>query len=290
MNRRDWMDLLAARVLVLDGGLATLLLAEKVPGPGFCPEVFLLEALEEVVAIQARYVKAGADLLLSNTFGGNRTRLQAAGIAGKLEEINRLGVEAARRAAGSRCLVAADIGPTGLFRKGKKRPPSGKVGGIYREQARALLAGKPDLFLLETFADPREMGLAIEAVRKESDLPLVAMMTFSKNGKTALGFEAIACREVSLAAGADVVGVNCSCGAASVLEALKAMADGYDGPLAAEPNAGLPRWRHGKRRYEEGPAVLSRFAPRYVKAGARLVGGCCGSTPAHISALRRALL
>jgi 5-methyltetrahydrofolate--homocysteine methyltransferase len=290
MNRREWMDLVFRRVLILDGGLATLLLSEKVPGPGFCPEVFLLEAFDDVAAIHSRYVRAGADILLTNTFGGNRTRLQAAGLAGKLEDINRRGVEAARLAAGSRCLVAADIGPTGLYRKGKKRPPSGKVSGIFREQAAALRSGKPDLFLLETFADSRETGLAIEAVRKESDLPLVAMMTFAQGGKTALGHEAAACREACLAAGADVVGVNCSGGAGSVLEALKAMADGYPGPLAAEPNAGLPRWRQGKRRYDQGPAVLARFAPRYVRMGARLVGGCCGTTPAHISALRRALL
>ena len=136
----------------------------------------------------------------------------------------------------------------------------------------------------------RETGLAIEAVRMESDLPLVAMMTFAQRGKTALGQEAVAGREACLAAGADVVGVNCSGGAASVLEALKAMADGYAGPLAAEPSAGLPRWRNGKRRYDQGPALLARFALRYVRAGARLVGGCCGTTPAHISALRRALL
>jgi len=290
MNRREWRDLVSRGVLILDGGLATLLLSEKVPGPGFCPEIFLLEAFDDVAAIHSRYVRAGADVLLTNTFGGNRTRLQAAGLAGRLEEVNRRGVEAARRAGGSRCLVAADIGPTGLYRKGRKRPASGKVSGIFREQAAALKSGKPDLFLLETFADPREIGLAIEAVRKESDLPLVAMMTFTPSRRTALGHDAAACRDTSLAAGADMVGVNCSCGAGSVLEALKGMADGYDGPLAAEPNAGLPRWRHGKRRYDQGPAVLARFAPRYVRAGARLVGGCCGTTPAHISALRRALL
>jgi len=284
------MDLVSRKVLILDGGLATLLLSEKVPGPGFCPEVFLLESLEAVVAVHARYVRAGADILLTNTFGGNRTRLQTTGLAGRLEEINRRGVEAARRAAGSGCLVAADIGPTGLYTTGRKRPPSGKVSGIFREQAAALKSGKPDLFLLETFADPREIRLAIGAVRAVSDLPLVAMMTFAQAGKTALGLEAAARRETCLEAGADLVGVNCSCGAGSVLEALKGMADGYGGPLAAEPNAGLPRWRHGKRRYEQGPAVLARFAPRYVRAGARLVGGCCGTTPAHISALRRALL
>ena len=124
MNRREFLDLLSRKVLVLDGGLATTLLADKIPGPGFCPEVFLLSSMEEVVAIHARYVRSGADLLLTNTFGGNRARLQAAGLADRLEVINRKGVEAARRAGGSRCLVAADVGPTGLYRKGKRRPPS----------------------------------------------------------------------------------------------------------------------------------------------------------------------
>jgi methionine synthase I (cobalamin-dependent) len=290
MDRRKWKDLVSSRVLVLDGALATLLLSEKVPGPGFCPEVFLLDAFQEVAAVHARYVRAGADILLSNTFGGNRARLQMAGLGGKLEEINRRGVEAARAAAGSRCLVAADVGPTGLYRDGKKRPASSKVSGIFREQVRALLEGGPDLFLLETFADLREMSLAIEAVRGETDLPVVAMMTFAENGMTALGFEARSCRDACRDAGADLVGVNCSCGAESVQKALAAMADGYDGPLAAKPNAGLPRWRHGERKYHEGPSVLARFARRYLKSGARLVGGCCGTTPAHISALRRAIL
>jgi len=290
VNRREWTDLVTRRVLVLDGGLATLLLLDKVPGPGSCPEVFLIEALEEVASLHARYARAGADILLTNTFGANRVRLQASGLAGKLEEVNRRGVQAARQAAGTRCLVAADMGPTGLYRKGKRRPPSGKVGEHFREQASALLSAEPDLFVLETFADPREIELAIEAVRGQSDLPLVALMTFSEGGSTPLGFGPIVCRETCLGAGADVVGVNCSSGARSVLRALQGMGEGFDGPLAAEPNAGLPRWRQGKCRYEEQPAVLARYAPRYVRAGARLVGGCCGTTPAHISALKRAVL
>src|SRR5262245_47910501 len=127
MNRREFLDLLSRKVLVMDGGLATLLLADKVPGPGFCPEVFLLESMDEVVSIHARYARSGADLLLTNTFGGNRSRLQAAGLADRLEAVNRTGVEAARRAGGTRCLVAANVGPTGLYRKGKRRPPSGKI-------------------------------------------------------------------------------------------------------------------------------------------------------------------
>jgi 5-methyltetrahydrofolate--homocysteine methyltransferase len=289
MNRREFLDLLSRKVLVLDGGLATTLLADKIPGPGFCPEVFLLSSMEEVVAIHARYVRSGADLLLTNTFGGNRARLQAAGLADRLEAINRKGMEAARRAGGSRCLVAADVGPTGLYSKGKRRPPSGKVREIFREQAVALLSGKPDLFVLETFADPKEIELALEAIRKISDLPVVAMMTFA-GATTAMGFEAIQCRDICLAAGADVVGANCSSGAKSVLEALKAMSSGGAIPLAAEPNAGLPRWFKGRRRYQDDPSVLVRYAPRYVRAGARLIGGCCGTTPAHISALKRALV
>ena len=289
MTRREFLDRVTRQVLVLDGALATLLLSDKVPGPGFCPEVFLLEAFEDVVAVHARYVRAGADILLSNTFGGNRTRLQASGRAGHLAEVNRLGVEAARRAAGSRALVAANIGPTGLYSRGRKRPPAAKVQGIFSEQVDALLAGKPDLFVLETFVDPTEITLALKAVRKTSDLPAVALMTFT-TGDTITGSSAVEAREVCLAAGADVVGVNCSTGARGVLEGLQAMADGYRGPLAAEPNAGLPRWRQGKRRYEEDPAVLARYAPRYVRAGARIIGGCCGTTPAHISALRRALV
>jgi 5-methyltetrahydrofolate--homocysteine methyltransferase len=289
MNRREFLDLLSRKVLVLDGGLATLLLSDKFPGPGFCPEVYLLESLEEVVAVHARYARSGADILLTNTFGGNRTRLQAAGLADRLEAINRKGVEAARKAGGSRCLVAADMGPTGLYRKGKKRPPSGKVREVFREQAASLLSGKPDLFALETFADPKEIGLALEAIRNLSDLPVVAMMTFV-GASTAMGFEAAECRESCLAAGADVVGANCSTGAKSVLEALKAMSSDKGGPMAAEPNAGLPRWFGGKRRHQEDPSVLVRYAPRYVREGARLIGGCCGTTPAHISALKRALV
>ena len=289
MNRREFLDLLSRKVLVLDGGLATLLLADKLPGPGFCPEVYLLESWEEVVALHARYARSGADILLTNTFGGNRTRLQAAGLADQLEAINRKGVEAARKAGGSRCLVAADVGPTGLFRKGKRRPPSGKVREVFREQVASLLSGKPDLFALETFADPKEIGLALEAIRNLSDLPVVAMMTFA-GASTAMGFDAARCRESCLAAGADVVGANCSTGAKSVLEALKAMSSGKAGPMAAEPNAGLPRWFGGKKRYQEDPSVLVRYAPRYVREGARLIGGCCGTTPAHISALKRALV
>jgi len=290
MNRREWRDLVGARVLVLDGGFATLLLSKKVPGTGFCPEILLLERSEEVEGLHARYVRAGADILITNTFGGNRVRLQVSGMAGRLEELNRRGVQAARRAAGGRCLVAADVGPTGLFRKGRKRPLLGKVSEHFREQATALVSAEPDLFILETFADPAEISLAIDAVRKVSDLPVVALMTFGEAGKTVLGFDAVRCRQACLDAGADLVGVNCSSGARSVLTALRAMGEGFEGPLAAEPNAGLPRWRQGRSRYPEGPEVLARYGPRYLRAGARLLGGCCGTTPAHISALRRALL
>src|SRR5882672_10109121 len=109
MNRREWRDLVGARVLILDGGLATLLLFKKVPGPGFCPEILLLERSEEVEGLHARYVRAGADILISNTFGGNRVRLQASGMAGRLEELNRRGVQAARRAAAGRCLDSPTV-------------------------------------------------------------------------------------------------------------------------------------------------------------------------------------
>lgn len=274
-------------VILFDGAMGTMLY-----GKG----VFINRAFEELNVVRpglvrdvhAEYLAAGADVLETNTFAANRFRLSAHGLAGRVEELNRSGAELAADVAAGRAWVAGAMGPLGV-----RIEPFGPIAReeareVFREQARALLAGGVDLFLLETFTHVPELMEAIRAVRElDHDLPVIAQMSVAEGGVTREGVSAAETAESLAAEGADAVGVNCS-DALAVLDALEEMARAVDLPLSGQPNAGQPRTVDGRNIYMASPDYLVTWAGRALRSGATLLGGCCGTTPAHIRALREA--
>ena len=238
-----------------------------------------------VVAVHGQYLKAGADVIETNTFGANRMKLRGFGLGDQLREINLAGARLARQAVEqSKCdaYVAGAIGPLGV-----RVEPWGKTGvdeaeEMFRDQARALLDGKVDLFILETFRDLNEIGAAIAAVRSVCDLPIVAQMTTEEDGLSLDGAPPEQFAPELIKRGASVVGINCSVGPAPMLETVERISDIVEVWLSAQPNAGRPRDIEGRNLYLCSPEYMASYARRFIASGVRLVGGCCGTTPEHI--------
>src|SRR6478735_3432885 len=245
-----------------------------------------------VVDVHGEYLKAGADVIETNTFGANRMKLRGFGLGDQVAAINRAGAELARRAieqSGGSGYVAGAIGPLGV-----RVEPWGKTGvdeaeEMFREQAQALFEGKVDLFILETFRDLNEIGAAIAAVRRVCDLPIVAQMTTEEDGFSLDGAPPEQFAPELIKRGANVVGVNCSVGPAPMLETVERISDIVDVWLSAQPNAGRPRDIEGRNLYLCSPEYMASYARRFIASGVRLVGGCCGTTPEHIRQMKAAV-
>src|SRR6187455_1843610 len=285
---KPFLEALDERVLVCDGAMGTMLYAKGV----FINKSF--DALnvtqpDLVAEVHQEYVRAGADIVETNTFGANRIKLGSFGLAERLHSINEQGAKIARHAAREQVYVAGAIGPLGI-----RIEPWGKTGvdeaeEYFREQARALLEGGVDLFILETFRDVNEIGAAIRAVRSVCDLPIVAQVTTEEDGNSLDGVAPETFVPDLEQRGADVVGLNCSVGPAAMLEALERMARVTHVKLSAQPNAGKPREIEGRNLYLSSPKYMASYARRFINAGVRLVGGCCGTTPEHIRAIKVAV-
>jgi homocysteine S-methyltransferase len=281
-------DLLARRgVALFDGAMGTMLYAKG---------VFINRAFEElnltnpalVREVHEAYVAAGADILESNTFAANRFKLSPRGLAEKVQEINVRGAELAREAAGEKAWVAGSVGPLGVHIEPFGPIAREEAREVFQEQARALAGAGVDLFVVETFAHRPEIEEAIRAIREEHDLPIVAQVSVGKGGVTVEGVDAGAAATRLAEAGADAVGVNCS-EALAALDALEAMRRAVDMPLTGQPNAGQPHTVEGRNLYLATPDYIVAWARRAMRQGARLLGGCCGTTPDHIRALRKAV-
>jgi methionine synthase I (cobalamin-dependent)/5,10-methylenetetrahydrofolate reductase len=285
------LEALDERVLVCDGAMGTMLYARGV----FINKSF--DALnitqpDLVAEVHQEYVRAGADIVETNTFGANRIKLGSFGLADKLEVINeqaariaRHAVSAAERAA----YVAGAIGPLGI-----RIEPWGKTGTdearqYFREQAEALARGGVDLFILETFRDLNEIGAAIDAVRSVSDRPIVAQMTTEEDGNTLDGTPPERFAPELERRGATILGVNCAVGPAPMLETIERMAAVTKLRLSAQPNAGKPRDVEGRNIYLCSPEYMASYARRFILHNVRIVGGCCGTTPEHIRQIKSAV-
>ncbi len=274
-------DLLVdTRAHVADGAMGTMLY-ERGVFLNVCYDELNLRQPDLVRAIHREYVEAGAELLETNTFGANPVKLAGHGLADATERINAAAARLAREAAGGRALVLGAIGPLGL-----RLEPFGETGveeaqAAFRRQVAGLLEGGVDGFLLETFSDVNEVAAALRAARDLSGLPVLAQMTVGEAGVTAYGTAPAVFGPELEALGADAVGVNCSVGPQGVLEAVEALAAAVRVPITAMPNAGLPRDVGGRKMYLASPEYFASYARRIVEAGARIVGGCCGTTPAH---------
>jgi len=281
--------LAAGEVLVGDGAWGTQLMARGLP-PGEPPEIFNLERPEVLEEIASGYLAAGADLVTTNTFGGSPARLAKRGLDDRTEEINRAAVAAVRRAVGDRAYVSASVGPTGLLLKpyGEADPTALAAG--FERQIGALAAAGADLVCIETMTDLAEALLAVRAARAAAPgLPVMVTLTFEKTHRgffTVMGNPLAQAAAELGAAGADILGSNCGNGSETMVEVARELRKCTDRPLAIQPNAGLPEPRGGAVVYPETPEFMATQARALIAAGVQLVGGCCGTTQAHIRALR----
>jgi homocysteine S-methyltransferase len=283
---------LAAAPLLCDGAMGTLLYARGVSLDA-CFDVLNLNNPRVVQSIHADYIAAGADCIETNTFGANRFKLAAHGLDGQVREINRRGAALARdvrESAGRDVFVLGSIGPLGKYLAPLGTVTADEARAAFREQAEALLEGGVDAFVAETFSDLQEVALAVAAIRSVTDAPIVAQMAFADDRTTFTGRSAAEVARVLRALPIQALGANCSVGSSTLYEVLEQMQAEAGGlPLSIQPNAGLPS-RIGERLiYLSSPAYMADFAGRMVSAGARLVGGCCGTTPQHIAAMREVL-
>jgi homocysteine S-methyltransferase len=286
---KDFRELISSEgIFVFDGAMGTRLYDKGIYINRSYDELNITNP-ELVLEVHEEYVNAGADVIETNTFGATRPKLQPYGLENKLREINIAAVNLARQAAGSKACVAGSIGPLGLRIEPFGPTSFEEARELYREQAEALLEGGVDLFLLETFSDLSVIEQAVIAVREITDLPIVAQMTIQADLKTTFGTppEVFVPRLEEL--GADVIGLNCGMGPTHVLSALEKMREITDRPLSAQPNAGLPRDVQGRQFYMGSPEYMATFAKRFVQAGAKFVGGCCGTTPTHIKLIADAI-
>ncbi len=285
-------ELLAKKkVLVSDGAWGTELALRGMPA-GIAPESWNLEKPEEVRAVAAGYVEAGADIVLTNSFGGTSFKLAKGNYADRLVEANRRAAEISREAAGDRALVFASLGPTGEFMTPLGTLSETEMVEVFAEQVRALVGGEPDGLVLETMTDLGETRAALKAALDNSDLPVVTCLTFDKGlagYATMMGVKPEQAAAELSTAGASAVGANCGAGVENMIEIVELMKPATNLPLWAKANAGLPVLENGKTVFKQTAADFAAAAPGLVEAGARIVGGCCGTTPEHIRALCAAL-
>ncbi len=275
--------------LLLDGAMGTMLQEAGALPAGACPELLNLERPEAVAAVHRAYAQAGSMAVTTNTFGGNRVKLAAFGLEGKADEVNAAAVRLARQAVGKHVLVAGDMGPTGRFIAPLGDLPFGEAVEIFRRQAAALAEAGADLIVCETFSDLRELKAAVMGARSACSLPVIATMTFEPSGATLLGVSPEAAAVTLEAAGATAVGTNCGMGPEGIVAVLRRMAAFTSLPLVYQPNAGMPRLAGGRTVFPGTPGEVASPAEELLALGVGVLGGCCGTTPAHLSALAERL-
>jgi methionine synthase I (cobalamin-dependent)/5,10-methylenetetrahydrofolate reductase len=288
LPRPPFRDVLGRRVLVFDGAMGTMLYGEGVPFTQ-CFDAMNLARPELVLGVHRSYVDAGADILETNTFGGNRFRLAEHGLEAQVADINRAGVRLAREASAGRAYVAGAIGPIGKPLAPIGVIPPEEAESAFREQAAALGEAGVDLFVIETISNLMEMERAVAAARAEAPgIPIVAQMTFSEEGKTIIGNKPTEIVRRLEAMGVAAVGANCSVGPQGIMDVIEKMAAVAKVPLSAQPNAGLPHLVGGRLLYLATPEYFEEYTRRLVESGVSLIGGCCGTTPAHVGAIAKA--
>lgn len=293
LPRQRFRGRLLARPILVDGGLGTLLFSRGVPQRA-CLEELVASRPEMVGAAHREYLEAGAELIETLSFGANRQRLATWGLERRVSQLNRRAAQLAREArevSGREALVGGSVGPLGPPTRGLPDLPEPVARAAFREQIEGLLDGGADVIVLETFSDLGQLLLAVDEARRASDVPVIASLTFGEELVLADGTSPRAAAQALGAAGADAVGVNCGAGPAACLDALEAMGPPEDGEPGRSimPNAGLSQRLEGRFLYAASPEYFGSVTPRLVAAGARIVGGCCGTTPDHTAAMRVAL-
>jgi methionine synthase I (cobalamin-dependent)/5,10-methylenetetrahydrofolate reductase len=274
---------LQSKIVVADGAMGTMLYAKGI-FINRCFDELNLSSPHLVREIHHEYVRAGAEVLETNTFGGNRVRLGAFGLAERLRAINEAGVRLAREAAGERAFVAGAMGPLGTQIEPLGPMSFAEARATFKEQAEALVAAGVDLLVLETFYELNELREAILAAREAagSEMAIIAQVTVNDDGTLRDGTSTLTFTQSLNEWPVDVIGVNCSAGPKVVLETIEKMAAHSTKPLSAMPNAGLPATVEGRNIYLCSPEYMAQYARRFLQLGVRVIGGCCGTTPEHI--------
>ena len=277
----------AGQIIVADGANGTSY-QQMGLGIGDAPEDWVFDEPDKVLALHTAFVDAGADIILTDTFGGTSLRLRESGYPGRATELNRAAAQLARRAAATKdgVLVAGSMGPTGMLMEPFGELTPAAAADAFGEQATALEAGGVDLLLLETFFALEEALAAIDGIRRISTLPLVVSFSFDQGTRTMMGLSPTKMVEAIRPLGVAAIGANCGRSLADmerVVAELAALDAGI--PLWIKPNAGLPRMVGELARYDTGPAEMAEYAVRFIEAGASVVGGCCGSSPEHVAAI-----
>jgi 5-methyltetrahydrofolate--homocysteine methyltransferase len=276
-------------VIVGDGGWGTMLMQRGLKH-GEAPELMNLTNPEILATIARLYLDAGAEIITTNTFGGSSLRLQPSNLEDKADEINRTGVEIIRTAVAGRAYVSASVGPTGtlIAPYGKTNPDDAFLSFV--NQIRELLAAGPDLICVETMTDLKEAQLAVQAARSFStEIPVMATMTFDEKPRgffTIMGVSIEKAAKGLEAAGATIIGSNCGNGIEKMIKIARAFKDHTSLPLAIQANAGLPLMQDGQTIYPESPGFMAEKVMELLEIGVQIIGGCCGTTPEHITAFR----
>jgi 5-methyltetrahydrofolate--homocysteine methyltransferase len=281
----------AGDVLVADGATGTNLQAVGLP-PGASPEEWVFDQPDRIRTLQRSFVEAGSDLILTCTFGGTRIRLKESRYADRAAELNRRAVELAREAANDRTLIGGSLGPLGSLLKPFGPIEYAEAVAAYAEQAQALSEGGVDVLVIETHFALEEAQAAVEGARQVSQLPLVVSFSYDRGVRTMMGVKPVQVAEKFKSLGVTAIGANCGTTLENMEKIVQEYASAASGPFIwAKPNAGLPSVEAatGRSVYSVTPEQMGEFAKRNVEIGARIVGGCCGSTPAHVRAIAQAV-
>ncbi|MHB1153265.1 MAG: homocysteine S-methyltransferase family protein [Eubacteriales bacterium] len=292
MSRAKIVDVVkSGKVLVSDGAWGTFLYKKGLQ-PGECPELWCINRFEDVSSIAKSYIDAGADMVESNSFGGNCFKLKSYKLDGRVAEINEAAAKASRNAAGDKWVIAS-IGPTGKLLV-IEEVTEDELYEAFKVQAIALEKGGADALCIETMSDIDEAVLAIKAAKENTKCEIICTFTFEKTVRnefrTMMGVSPVAAVKAAIEAGADIVGANCGNGMECMIEIVKEIREfTSDTPILVHANAGLPENRNGVDFFPESPEDMSKFVEAIIDAGANIIGGCCGTTPEHIKAIKEAV-
>ncbi len=294
MSKAKIVDVLrSGRVLVSDGAWGTFL-HKKGLKPGECPELWCVDRAEDVKDVAKNYIDAGADMVETNSFGGTCFKLHYYGLDNRVSEINEASAKASREAAGDDKWVIASIGPTGKMLV-TEDVTEDELYNAFKEQAIALEKGGADALCIETMSDIDEASIAIKASKENTNCEIICTFTFEKtvrgDYKTMMGVSPVEAANAAIEAGADIIGANCGNGIERMIEIVKDIRSSIPTtPILIHANAGLPQNIDGVDVFPESPEMMAAKVGELIDAGANIIGGCCGTTPAHISAIKQAVL